>query len=115
MWKGLLECHSCLLLVLFCALVMQLYIWWVGDLFLIWTFLNPLSSFSFLFLIYLTSPLLFEQACYDFARITTTIIDEEIIPVENTIRSITCILEHNDKETTVFRYTTFVQLLHLFS
>ncbi|ONK66743.1 uncharacterized protein A4U43_C06F11490 [Asparagus officinalis] len=47
------------------------------------------------------------MACYDFARITTTIIDEEIIPVENTIRSITCILEHNDKETAIFRNSVY--------
>lgn len=56
--------------------------------------------------------LLSEQACYDFARIITTVLDDEIVPVKNIIRSMACILAEDDKEFAVFRYIPFVQLPH---
>lgn len=108
MLKVLLQCHLFLLPVLCCALVMQLCIWFVADLPLIF---YSISSCCIILLISLNF-VLFEQACYDFACIITTVIDDEIIPLENIIRSIACILGQDDsKEFAVFRYTSFVQLL----
>lgn len=49
-----------------------------------------------------------KQACFDFARLAATVIDADIIPVENIIRSITCILGQDDKELVAVRYAKFV-------
>ncbi|KAI0514246.1 hypothetical protein KFK09_010281 [Dendrobium nobile] len=42
-------------------------------------------------------------ACFDFVRITMSVVDADIIPVENFIRSIVCVLQHDEKEHAVFR------------
>ncbi|KAK1273836.1 Serine/threonine-protein kinase ATR [Acorus gramineus] len=47
------------------------------------------------------------MACFDFACITTTVLDAEIIPKENLIRSITAILDHNKEEKMLFRNTAY--------
>lgn len=49
-----------------------------------------------------------KQACFDFARITTTVIDADIIPVENVIRSIACILCLDENKSMAFRYAVYV-------
>ena len=56
-----------------------------------------ISEVSFMF------PISF-QACFDFARIVATVIDVDIVPVEEIIKSISCILEQDDKEVSIFRY-----------
>ncbi|WOK94665.1 serine/threonine-protein kinase ATR isoform X1 [Canna indica] len=43
------------------------------------------------------------MACFDFARIAATVIDADIVPVENIIRSMTCILGQEENEFMVFR------------
>ncbi|OVA08868.1 Phosphatidylinositol 3-/4-kinase [Macleaya cordata] len=47
------------------------------------------------------------MACFDFARITATVIDAEIVPTENLIRSISSMLDHNEKEHPTFRNTIY--------
>ncbi|XP_042464961.1 serine/threonine-protein kinase ATR-like isoform X2 [Zingiber officinale] len=47
------------------------------------------------------------MACFDFARITTTVIDADVIPVENVIRSIACILSLDENKSVTFRNTTY--------
>ncbi|XP_020579052.1 serine/threonine-protein kinase ATR [Phalaenopsis equestris] len=42
-------------------------------------------------------------ACFEFVRITMSVVDADIIPVENFIRSIVCILQHDEEEHAVFR------------
>lgn len=51
------------------------------------------------------------QACFDFVRITMSVIDAEIIPVENFIRSIVCILQHDEEEHAAFRYYLSLYIL----
>nr|XP_019711022.1 serine/threonine-protein kinase ATR isoform X1 [Elaeis guineensis] len=46
-------------------------------------------------------------ACFDFVRIIATVIDAEILPVENIIRSIACILGQDEKELMFFRNTVY--------
>ncbi|KAJ4962511.1 hypothetical protein NE237_022450 [Protea cynaroides] len=43
------------------------------------------------------------MACFDFARITTLVMDAEIVPSENFIRSISSILSEDDRELSAFR------------
>lgn len=38
------------------------------------------------------------KACFDFARITATVVDAEIVPSENLIRTISCTISQNEKE-----------------
>ncbi|KAF8405476.1 hypothetical protein HHK36_010382 [Tetracentron sinense] len=47
------------------------------------------------------------MACFDFARITTAIMDAKIVPSENFIRSISCILSEDEKELPMFRNTVY--------
>lgn len=47
------------------------------------------------------------MACFDFARIMTTVIDAEIVPAERMIRSIACILGQDEKELATFRNTVY--------
>ncbi|XP_042464965.1 serine/threonine-protein kinase ATR-like isoform X2 [Zingiber officinale] len=47
------------------------------------------------------------MACFDFARITTEVIDANIIPVENVIRSIACILCLDESKSMTFRNTIY--------
>ncbi|CAL9149410.1 serine/threonine-protein kinase ATR isoform X2 [Musa acuminata AAA Group] len=47
------------------------------------------------------------MACFDFARLAATVIDADIIPVENIIRSIACILGQDGKEFVAFRNTAY--------
>ena len=44
------------------------------------------------------------KACFDFARITTAVMDAEIVPSENFIQSISSILGGDEKELSMFRY-----------
>ncbi|XP_072968879.1 serine/threonine-protein kinase ATR [Typha angustifolia] len=47
------------------------------------------------------------MACFDFARITATLIDADMLPIENIIRSIACILEQHNEETSDFRNAVY--------
>ncbi|KAI3834279.1 hypothetical protein MKX03_030086 [Papaver bracteatum] len=47
------------------------------------------------------------MACFDFARVLTTVIDAEIVPMENLIRTILAILGHDEKEHPTFRNTVY--------
>lgn len=47
------------------------------------------------------------MACFEFASIVTTVIDAEIVPAENMIRSIACILGQDEKELAGFRNTAY--------
>ncbi|KAI3955847.1 hypothetical protein MKW98_006207 [Papaver atlanticum] len=48
------------------------------------------------------------MACFDFARVLTTVSDDaEIVPMENLIRTISAILGHNEKEHPTFRSTVY--------
>lgn len=107
MWKGLLMFLLLIQSVLYYATVMLLCIWYVGI----------SENFSRtccihadeLASLYATVDLvLCKQACFDFARITTTVIDADIIPVENVIRSIACILCLDENKSMAFRYVVYV-------
>ncbi|KAK8964692.1 Serine/threonine-protein kinase ATR [Platanthera guangdongensis] len=43
------------------------------------------------------------MACFDLVRITMSVVDASVIGIENFIRSIACILQHDEKELTFFR------------
>ncbi|XP_039135080.1 serine/threonine-protein kinase ATR isoform X2 [Dioscorea cayenensis subsp. rotundata] len=47
------------------------------------------------------------MACFDFARIVATVIDVDVVPVEEIIKSISCISEQDDKEVSIFRDTAY--------
>lgn len=51
------------------------------------------------------------QACFDFAQIVATVIDVDVVPVEEIIKSISCISEQDDKEVSIFRYIIFLTFL----
>jgi len=46
---------------------------------------------------------LLSQVCFDFARIVATVMTAEILPLENIIRSITCILGQDVAELSDIR------------
>jgi serine/threonine-protein kinase ATR len=48
---------------------------------------------------------LVQQVCYDFVRIVATVMTVDILPVQDIIRSITCILSQDVTELSDFRYT----------
>ncbi|MCL7051841.1 hypothetical protein MKW94_026365 [Papaver nudicaule] len=47
------------------------------------------------------------MACFDFARVIATVVDAEVVPVENLVRSILSILGHSVKEHPTFRNTAY--------
>ncbi|PIA56742.1 hypothetical protein AQUCO_00700831v1 [Aquilegia coerulea] len=47
------------------------------------------------------------KACFDLARITTTVVDAEIVPSENLIRTIACALDQNGKKPVSARNTIY--------
>lgn len=64
---------------------------------------------------------LLRQVCFDFARIVATVMTAEILPVENIVRSIACILRQDVTELSDIRYYyvgtqcfQLLKLLHLF-
>lgn len=51
-----------------------------------------------------------QQVCFDFARIVATVITVEILPVENIIRSIMCILSQDVNGLSDIRYAVHFSL-----
>ncbi|KAG0457231.1 hypothetical protein HPP92_022388 [Vanilla planifolia] len=47
------------------------------------------------------------MACFDFVRITISVVDADIIPIKNIVNSILCILQNDMKEHSVFRNTAY--------
>lgn len=111
---GLLTCHLFLLLVLSSATGMVLCTRLVSAFTANFSLLFSLCIFNLLMVN------LLEQVCFDFARIVATVMTAEILPIENIIRSITCILSQDVTELSAIRYyyvaTHCFQLLklHLF-
>lgn len=53
------------------------------------------------------------KACFDFARVVTSVIDHDIVPHENMIRSIAAILSEDNEGPFLFRYVLWLQIPHL--
>lgn len=53
------------------------------------------------------------KACFDFACVVTSVIDHDIVPHENMIRSIAAILSEDNEGPFLFRYVLWLQIPHL--
>jgi len=97
MLMGLLTCHLFLLLVLSSAMGMVLYTRLAS------TFMNNFNFWLTLCIFNFPVFDLLSQVCFDFARIVATVMTAEILPLENIIRSITCILGQDVAELSDIR------------
>ena len=97
MLMGSLTCHLFLLLVLFSAMGMVLCTRLAS------TFMNNFNIWLTLCIFNLPVFDLLSQVCFDFARIVATVMTAEILPLENIIRSITCILGQDVAELSDIR------------
>ena len=97
MLMGLLTCHLFLLLVLSSAMGMVLCTRLAS------TFINSFNFWLSFCIFILPVFDLLPQVCFDFARIVATVMTDEILPLENIIRSITCILGQDVAELSDIR------------
>jgi len=97
MLMGLLTCHLFLLLVLSSAMGMVLCTRLAS------TFMNNFNLWLTMCIFNLPVFDLLSHVCFDFARIVATVMTAEILPLENIIRSITCILGQDVAELSDIR------------